>query len=296
MHAWLMRRRKRGLVLAALLALAGGAAWADTHLVPPLKELPFARPAPGWQEFLTYREALRWAGGVIQALIVLLVVAHFAIYGYHHVKPTGRMVRRYSPKEVLLHALLALAFIGAWASSTYLILAKYVLGYAEQNIPVPLGRISNTVHITSGVLFLGALLALAIIWRRGMRFASYDRDWLKGLGGYFSRSHRILPAGHFNAGQKIWFRVSILLGILVSVSGALIYYPGLLGLSGSIVLYIVHTVLAVALSAAVIAHVYLGVLVHPRAVGSMITGKIDEACLREDHPLEPLPAAGKGAS
>ncbi len=296
MHARAVHWLNRSLLLAIIIALASGTPWADAQLAPPLKEIPAAGPGPAWQEFLAYRESLRWTGGVIQALILLLIVAHFAVYGYHHVKPTGRMVKRYSWKEVFFHGLLALSFIGAWASSTYLILAKYVLGYAEQELAVPFGQLSSTVHIATGLLFLGTLLALELIWRPGMRFASYDRDWLGQLGGYFSRKHRMLVAGRFNAGQKIWFRLSVLLGVLVSLSGAVIYYPGFIGRQWDIVLYIFHTALAVALSAAVIVHVYVAVLLHLRAVGSMITGKVDEACVREDHPLELLPTATKKPS
>lgn len=266
---------------------------AETGMIPqeasPLSDLPGFKAQPGSQEFLAYRGALRWAGGVIQALIVLLVVAHFAIYGYHHVRPTGRMVRRYSRKEVFLHAVLAFSFMGAWASSAYLILAKHVLGYADQNLALPFGRTASTVHITAGLLFLGALIALGVIWRPKMRFVAHDRDWLKGLGGYFSREHRVLPAGYFNAGQKVWFRASVLLGVAVSVSGALIYYPGWIGDRWDVILYMMHTALGVTLSVFVIGHVYLAVLAHPRAAGSMITGKVDEACWREHHPLEPLP-------
>jgi formate dehydrogenase subunit gamma len=284
------------LILSAILMLAGGAVWAQTQMVPPLQELPSVGSAPWWQGFLTYREALRWFGGVVQALILALVFAHLAIYGYHHVRATGRMVRRYSWTEVLLHALLALSFVGAWASSTYLILGKNVLGYAEEEPAVPFGRLTSTAHISSGVLFLASLVALAVIWRPVMRFIPQDREWIRRLGGYFSRGHRILPAGKFNAGQKIWFRVSVLLGVLVSVSGALIYYPDLVGRRWDITLYVVHTALAVALSAMAVVHVYLGVLAHPRAARAMVTGHIDEACLREDHPLEPLPGAATPAS
>lgn len=287
---------KSWLLFAAILTVASGTAWATTHVVPPPGELLPGVQAPGWQAFTLYREALRWAGGVVLALMALLVLCHFAFYGYHHVRPTGRMIRRYGVTEVLLHTVVALAFVGAWASSTYLVLAKYVLGYAEESLPLPLGPVSSTIHISTGLLFFGTFGALAVIWRRSMRFAPYDPDWLKELGGYFSRRHRILPAGRFNAGQKIWFRFAVLVGVLVAVSGGLIYYPALLGPRVSIVLYVVHTALGVVLSAAVIVHVYLSVLVHPRAVRGMITGEIDEACLREDHPLQPLPVADKPAS
>lgn len=263
------------------------------HELPPISALLPGKAWPGWQQFLAYREALRWFGGIILGLMVLLVLTHVSIYGYHYVQPTGRMVKRYSWVEVFLHDVLALSFVGTWASSTYLILAKYVLGNGEEELAVPFGRLTSTVHIVSGLLFLGSLVALAVMWRPVMRFVSYDRDWLKRLGGYFSRGHPILPAGKFNAGQKIWFYVSILLGILVSVSGALIYYPGLLGLRWDIFLYVVHTALAVAASAMVIVHVYLAVLAHPHAARAIITGEMDEACLREDHPLEAIPEAAE---
>lgn len=310
MHTWVTRWQKILLSLATL-AVAGAVAWAATQELPPPSDLPpmsewsipqqLPAPAylppvkawPAWQEFLAYREALRWFGGIALGLMVLMVLAHFAFHGYHHVRPTGRMVRRYSWMEVLMHDLLALSFVGAWASSTYLVLAKQVLRYAEKELTVPFGRLLSTVHITSGLLVLGSLVALAVIWRPVMRFARYDRDWLKRLGGYFSRRHEILPAGKFNAGQKIWFYVSTLLGIVVSVSGGLIYYPNLLGLRWSVLVYVAHTALAVAVSAAAIVHVYLAVLAHPRAVRAMVTGHIDEACLREDHPLEPIPGAAE---
>lgn len=194
---------KRWLFIVAMFAIASGTAWATSHELPTPEALSPVQPTLGWQEFVSYREAISWFGGIVLGLMVVLVLIHFAIYGTHHVRPTGRKVRRYSLKEIFLHDLLALAFVGAWASSTYLILAKYALGYAEIELAVPLGRLSSTVHITAGLLLLGALLALAVIWRPGMQFAMYDRDWLKKFGGYFSRRHRILPAGRVNAGQKI---------------------------------------------------------------------------------------------
>ncbi len=294
--------RGRGMALACLLVLmaaAGGDVGAESHHVPPVSGLrPAAPPAAGlaaegptapsplgWRTFLAYRQALRWTGGAVLASTLALVLAHFAFYGAHHVRPTGRMVRRYGAREIVLHALLALAFLGAWASSTYLLLAKHVLGYAEAELAVPLGRASSTVHVVAGLLFFASLLALGVIWWRAMRFAPYDAAWFRALGGYFSRRHPILPAGHFNAGQKAWFRVALLLGVLVTLSGALLYYPALLGVPAAVALFIGHTALGVLLSAAVLVHVYLAVVVHPRAMRAIFLGTVDEACLREDHPL-----------
>jgi cytochrome b561 len=127
----------RGCTLSAIaLALSLSAVagvWGQTQVLPPPAGLPVT-PAPspglpavetsaepsvlGWQTFVAYRETLRWVGGVVQALVVLLVLSHLAVYGVHRVRPTGRLVRRYGRAEILLHAVLALAFVGAWASST----------------------------------------------------------------------------------------------------------------------------------------------------------------------------------
>lgn len=280
------------LFILGAIALTAGTAWAASPDFPTLRELPSSQASSEWEKFVNYREVLRWSGGVFLGVVIVLVLSHLFLHGAHGIQRTGRKVKRYSLKEIFLHDLLALAFVGAWASATYLILAKYVLGYAEKELPVPLGGLSSTVHIVTGLLFFVALLALVVSWWRVMRFALYDRDWLREFGGYFSRRHRILPAGRFNAGQKIWFLSSLALGVLVSVSGALIYYPGLVGPRWDIILYVGHTVGGVLFSAGVIVHLYLAVLVHPWAFKAMITGEIDEAGLRQAHPLEPLPAAG----
>jgi formate dehydrogenase subunit gamma len=284
--------RIKGLLVSTAIVLAAGAAWAASPDFPTLRELPSGKAALGWEEFVSYREVLRWSGGIFLGVVVVLALTHLFFHGAHRIRPTGHKVKRYSLKEIFLHDLLALAFVGTWASATYLILAKYFLGYAKNGFPVPLGGLSSTIHIVTGLLFFVALLALVVAWWRAMQFASYDRDWLKGFGGYLSRRHRILPAGRFNAGQKVWFLTSLGLGVLVSVSGALIYYPGLMGPRWDIILYVAHTVLGVLFSGGVIVHLYLAVVVHPWAFRGMVTGEIDEAGVRQAHPLESLPATG----
>ncbi len=276
------RGPRGGLWLGGIFILACSTAWAVSTL--PLVTPP--RPEPAWQTFVGYRTALRWVGGAILASTVLLVLAHFAIYGVHHVRPAGQLVKRYRLGEVVTHDLLALAFLGAWASSTYLILAKYVFGQGHGSVGLPLGKTLRALHIAAGLVFFATLLGLAGLWWRAMRFAPYDTTWLKALGGYFSRQHPVLPAGRFNAGQKVWFYLSLLLGSLVALSGMLLYYPGKFGVRGDIALYVLHTGFAVLLSVAVVGHVYLSVLVHPHALRAMLTGKMDLASYREDHPLE----------
>lgn len=269
------------------------AAWAGGHLVPPLEELEAF--SPYWKSFLSFREFLRWAGGVFLALSLLITLLHFARYGYHHIKPSHKKVTRYSGKEVALHAVLAFSFIGAWASSTYLILGKYLLG-SIQSAGLPFGWLMNGIHLTAGILFFLSIALLVPIWWNDMRLAAYDWEWLRKWGGYFSGGYPTLPAGRFNAGQKIWFHLSILSVLVMVISGALLYFHGWPSPAGYVLLFVVHTLSGVILSACVMGHVYLSVIVHPHAFPAMITGKMDEAALRADHPLANTPETKKDAA
>ena len=60
----------------------------------------------------------------------------------------------------------------------------------------------------------------------------------------------------------------------------------------SILLYVTHTTLGVALGAVVIVHVYVAVVLHLRASRAIITGAVDEACVREVYPLEQILGVG----
>jgi len=281
-----MGHRGVAVIVSALLLGVAVTAAAQPQTVPPPAGLGPDAPATSlWQAFVAYRDTLRWMGGVVLAVALALVLAHLAAFGVHRVRPTGRLVRRYGASEVVLHAVLAVAFVAAWISATWMILAARALGYAVAGVPVPGARLTNAVHLAGGLLFLACLAALGVRWRPAMRFASYDVAWLTALGGYLSRSHRVLPAGRFNAGQKVWFRVSLVSGGLVGLSGALLYVPALLGASGGVVLYVVHTAAGVLLTAAVLVHAYLAVVLHPRAARAIVTGTVDEACERQDHPI-----------
>jgi formate dehydrogenase subunit gamma len=272
-----------------------------TPALPPLGELP-VRAAPAWvpeapaatpavvaradwQEFLRYRAWLPWAVPAVLAVTALALAAHLSVFGVHRVAPTGRLVRRYARTEVLLHAMLALSFLVAWAGATWLELGRY-LSARDDGAPVPLGAVANWAHIAGGLAMLAVLVVLGVRWRAAMRFAPYDRQWLAALGGYFSRTPRLLAAGRFNAGQKLWLRVATVVMALLAVSGGVLYVPGVLGPRAGVVTYVVHSVGGILMVAAVVVHVYLAAVVHRRAMRAMITGEIDEACARADHPLD----------
>jgi formate dehydrogenase subunit gamma len=240
------------------------------------------RPGEEWQAFWNYRNGIRLYGAALFVFAAALALLHYVVIGPDRVAASGRMVARFRGGEVVMHMALALSFLVLLSSGLYLLWNRLLVGG-----PMPFwGRLASAAHIWSGLLFLVALVVVWVRWRHDMRLVSYDREWLRQAGGYLSRGHPRLPAGRFNAGQKIWFRVALLLGILLGLSGLVLYYPGGFGLTPAVqwVFFVVHTAGAAALIPSVMMHVYLGTLATPGSFTGMVTGRIDENLVRAHHP------------
>jgi formate dehydrogenase subunit gamma len=117
------------------------------------------------------------------------------------------------------------------------------------------------------------------VWR------AYDMAWMGKLGGFFSGEH--VPSGRFNAGEKIWFWVGVILfGVIVSVSGAILLFPNwntTRDLMGEVNL--VHASIACLFIAMAVGHIYLGTIGLAGAYQAMREGTVDEAWAKEHHEL-----------
>jgi len=106
------------------------------------------------------------------------------------------------------------------------------------------------------------------------------------LGGYLSKEVKEIPAGKFNAGQKMWFWLATLGGIVMIVTGAVMYMQDFdfgiaksLGMSQIDLLRlaaIVHNVLAFAVVAFFFTHIYMSIFAIKGALYSMISGYKEE--------------------
>lgn len=156
-----------------------------------------------------------------------------------------------------------------------------------------------TVHEWSGLLLPAPLLlglasrALRADLRRLNRFGPHDRRWLRRA----RRARRPYPplgedwgrdAGKFNAGQKVfaaWIAGAVL---VMAGTGLIMWFTGLTPLVWRTSATFVHDWLALAVGAALAAHVGMAV-VHPEARRAMRTGRADRAWARREHALwEPL--------
>jgi formate dehydrogenase subunit gamma len=171
-------------------------------------------------------------------------------------------------------------------------LCLYVPGLAEL-----VGRryLLVTVHEWSGLLLPVPLLlglashALRADLRLLNRFGPHDRRWLRAA----ARHRRLYPrpgeewgvdSGKFNAGQKVfaaWLAGAVL---VMTGTGLLMWFTGLVPLVWRTSATFVHDWLALAMGIALTGHIAMA-FAHPEARKAMRTGLADREWARREHPL-----------
>ncbi|MCL6477667.1 MAG: cytochrome b/b6 domain-containing protein [Peptococcaceae bacterium] len=226
--------------------------------------------------YLSYKTAIFTTALVLPAALSVLHLIFFGVKD-SRLKHAGknltlhRGIKRFSPGERVLHLAKMVFFTLAALTGLNLVFSA---GGAE----------SAGAHGLSGVLFALCSIIVLFVWFRDGIFREYDGVWLKSLGGYFSKEHPSLPAGRFNAGQKIFFWTTALLALLLLATGISLFA----GMHGSVRWF--HSVLAFhGLGAAlamslIIGHIYLSLVANPGTWRAMATGWVSVAWARFHHP------------
>jgi formate dehydrogenase subunit gamma len=227
---------------------------------------------------------------IIGAIMVVGMI--LALLAYHLLKGgaklehrTGRKVLRWAVSDRVLHWYTAVLFIILAITGFSLLWGRAVL------IPI-LGKegfavwagIAKPVHDYLALAFTAGLIVMLLKWFHHNVPASYDREWFKQAGGYFSKSHP--PAGFANAGEKAYYWVLVVGGTALVISGFYLLFPNF-GFERAAMqtANIVHGVSALVLTTAVVAHIYLGTLGSEGALEGMISGEVDEGWARQHHSV-----------
>ena len=229
-------------------------------------------------EFYASNKLLVWLAAILLSMLVCLV--YYLFFGSHMVSKEEKppiLIKRLGTGEWISHWLILLGFLVLAVTGIVQILPGYE--------PLHLGPF----HGWLGVVFLIIVLVTFIKWIPDAIFKRYDWPWLLKLGGYLSRQPEQLPAGRFNAGQKIyyWSIFLVVIGLLVS---------GIFMEQGSSILthspegrkeffWCIHGLLGCLASAMVIGHGFLSVFVNPDAAGVLWSGKISKAYTDYYHSL-----------
>jgi formate dehydrogenase subunit gamma len=192
---------------------------------------------------------------------------------------------RYDFRERAVHTLAAISYV-------YLLLtglAFWTPWLYWIAIALGGGFVSRMLHPWAGLVFALAVGAMYTRWRREMRTTPEDREWRKAMAHYVRNDDsKVPPAGRFNYGQKTLFWVMASGGLVLLVSGLVMWFVAsvpdeLVALRAAATL--VHAAAALVTIGGFIVHIYMGVAVVPGGLHAIVHGDVSERWAREHHGM-----------
>lgn len=209
--------------------------------------------------------------GVVIMLVIFGIVVHYHSYGPKRITfdPYSQEIERFSLTERAVHLFRLIAFI--ILAITGLILAFNL--HLWQDLLFASAQQLLYWHIWSGVVFIATTLTGMFLWFRDALFASYDREWVRRIGGYLGYKGEV-PAGRFNAGQKMFYWYTTIFGAIMIVSGLVLIFKSVFMLSTICITSTVHNLIGFVMIAGVMAHAYLGTIANPGTWRVLVDGSV----------------------
>ena len=148
------------------------------------------------------------------------------------------------------------------------------------------GPRTRALHPWFGLLFEVFFLFQFLNWVGPMAWKEADRRWLRRIRQYVTNEEATEPedVGFFNAGQKIYFWLIVVSGVLFLITGLLMWFDDVVGRWIVAVSYVIHDLAALVMLAGFIIHIYEGTAHQPGTFRSMIDGTVTESWAWTHHP------------
>jgi formate dehydrogenase subunit gamma len=148
--------------------------------------------------------------------------------------------------------------------------------------------VARMLHPWIGLIFFYGVIQMYFMWASQMHFTAVDRAWFGSINHYIqNEDEQMPPAGRYNAGQKLLFWGFLLCGILLLLSGVVLWFPEYIPWNLRWLRYtavIVHASSALLTIGLFLIHVYMGVFAERGAFGSVIRGDVSMEFARRYHP------------
>ncbi|MBT7944363.1 MAG: formate dehydrogenase subunit gamma [Alphaproteobacteria bacterium] len=197
---------------------------------------------------------------------------------------SGRWLTRFSNTERVIHWYVAATFIILSLSGLTILFGKQVLiPVIGQQAFATLASASLQGHNLFGPLFIVGIVSMIIVYVKDNFLKTADIKWLM-MGGLFSKTHP--PSWKYNFGEKAWFWIAAVTGLVLSVSGVVLNFPSILEERSDMQLALLfHGGAAVIVISVGLAHIYLGTLGVEGALEGMTAGRVDENWATQHHDL-----------
>ncbi|HEY8608053.1 MAG TPA: formate dehydrogenase subunit gamma [Noviherbaspirillum sp.] len=231
--------------------------------------------------------------GTILLVVPLLIFGFYRAVGPAQETHGGGQIERFTGWERLVHWATAISFIALAVSGLIVMFGKQVLlPWMGHAVFFWFALLSKYIHNFVGPLFILCSILMFVTFLRRNLFSRIDWQWIRKGGGLIRHEH--VPAGFFNAGEKIWFWFGVtLLGLLMSITGLMLNFPYFKSFSTGIEMtrYLLqsanylHIIGATLYIAAAMGHIYIGTWGTPGAYHSMRYGTVDEQWAHSHHEL-----------
>jgi formate dehydrogenase subunit gamma len=197
----------------------------------------------------------------------------------------GDEIVRYTFVERVCHWIAGFSYLYVLATglalfTPYLYWLAYVLGG---------GPTIRFWHPWVGLVFVASTLWMHKLWGDAMKTTPDDLKWRQTVKGYITNNDaEVAPAGQFNSGQKQFYWIMFYGGLLLLLTGIVMWFPELMPRNFHWVLPIVvflHCVGALATIAGFIIHVYMGIFFVKGGLHGILFGRVPAAWVRAHHRL-----------
>jgi len=200
--------------------------------------------------------------------------------------PSGQRMQRFDLWDRVVHWATAISFLVLAGTGLVILFGKLVLmPWMGHEVFSWLAIVSKYLHNFVGPLFIICSLIMFATFVRRNFFERNDWLWLRKAGGLLSRQE--IPAGYFNAGEKLWFWLGVgALGLVMSITGLVLDFVDL-GQTRYVLQLADYLHLAGAsfYIAGALGHIFLGTVGTPGTYEGMRDGAVDEEWARSHHRL-----------
>ncbi len=238
-----------------------------------------------WMEFRAQWISPGGAWALSLSLVTLVLV--YLLIGPNRLSEprSGKTIERWNRADRTIHWFVAILFLLLGVTGLCILYGKSVLiplmGKDAFSTFLSLGK---DVHNYLGPLFCIALLVMIVKWMKNNFFTLIDIKWFAKGGGIIGNEHP--DADYMNGGEKVWFWIVVLLGLIVSGSGLVLDFPNYGQIRDTMQnANLIHAGSAVLLFCGSLFHIYIGSLGTEGALEGMNSGHVDEAWAKQHHNL-----------
>jgi len=212
---------------------------------------------------------------VILVGVPLAFLLHYLLIGAKHFIHGGKRIYFFTLFNRITHWVAAIAFVVLIPTGLMMVFGKYLGGGA----PI---RIARELHGYFTPVFIVSVIPMLFSWLKNMLPSLDDIKWMFIVGGYLSKKKIEVPAGKFNAGQKMWFWIATLGGIVMILTGGTMFFEnfdfgiakafGMTQIDLLRLAAMIHNILGFAVLALFITHIYMSVFAIKGSLQSMKDG------------------------